>query len=216
MLKLPVYNQEGAELKKVELNQDIFDGEVNQDILYQAVLMYQANRRKGLANTLTRGEVSGGGKKPWRQKGTGRARVGSSRNPLWRKGGVVFGPHPRDYSYKLPKKIRILALKSSLNAKLNESNLLILDDLKIKTPKTKEANRILSNLKLVNNTTILLILNEINSNLRLSFQNISFLKMIRTCDINAYDVLKFQRLIISLSSLKVLISRIEKEFSKKQ
>lgn len=215
MFKLPIYNQEGKQLKEIELDRNVFDGKVNQGVLYQAVLMYRANRRKGLASTKTRSEVSGGGRKPWRQKGTGRARVGSTRNPLWRKGGVAFGPRTqREYGFRLPKKIRISALKSSLNAKLNENNLLILDDLKIDVPKTKEAAKILSNLKL-NNKSSLIMLNEINANLNRSFKNISFLDMIKASNINAYDILKAQKLIVSLDGLKILIERIKKEFVKK-
>ena len=216
MFKLPIYNQEGKQLKEIELDRNVFDGKVNQGVLYQAVLMYRANRRRGLASTKTRSEVSGGGRKPWRQKGTGRARVGSTRNPLWRKGGVAFGPRTqRKYGFRLPKKIRISALKSSLNAKLNENNLLILDDLKIDVPKTKEAAKILSNLKL-NNKSLLIMLNEINANLNRSFKNISFLDMIKASNINAYDILKAQKLIVSLDGLKILIERIKKEFVKKQ
>ena len=208
MTKLPIYNQQGKQVKKIELDPIVFDGKINQGVLYQAVLMYRANRRKGLASTKTRREVSGGGRKPWRQKGTGRARVGSIRTPLWRKGGVVFGPHPRDYSFRLPKKIRIAALKSSLNAKVIEDNLLILDDLKIDVPKTKEATKILSNLKLYNKT-VLLMLGKINNNLRLSFRNISFLDLAMASNANAYDVLKVKKLIVSLDGLKILIDRIK-------
>lgn len=206
--KLLVYNQAGKQVQKIELDPDVFDGKVNQDVLYQVVLMYRANRRKGLASTLTRGEVSGGGRKPWRQKGTGRARVGSIRSPLWRKGGVVFGPHPRDYSFRLPKKIKIAGLKSSFNAKLNENNLLILDDLKIDNPKTKEAIKILSNLKL-DNENILLCLGQINNNLRLSFRNISFLHMIKAANANTYDILRAKQLVLTLGGLKVFVDRIK-------
>lgn len=206
--KLLVYNQAGKQVERIELDPDVFDGKVNQDVLYQVVLMYRANRRKGLASTLTRGEVSGGGRKPWRQKGTGRARVGSIRSPLWRKGGVVFGPHPRDYSFRLPKKIKIAGLKSSFNAKLNENNLLILDDLKIDNPKTKEAIKILSNLKL-DNENILLCLGQINNNLRLSFRNISFLHMIKAANANTYDILRAKQLVLTLGGLKVFVDRIK-------
>jgi len=214
MPKLPVYNQAGKQVKNLELDPNVFDGKINQDVLYQVILMYRANRRKGLASTLTRGEVSGGGRKPWRQKGTGRARVGSTRNPLWRKGGVVFGPHLRDYSFRLPKKIRIAALKSSLNAKLNENSLFILDDIKIDAPKTKEAIKLLSKLKLDNETT-LLMLDEINTNLRLSFRNISFLNIAKASDTNAYDVLGAQKLIVNLKGLAILVDRIKKEIPAK-
>lgn len=207
---LPAYNQEGKEVKKIELDSGIFDGKVNEDVLYQTVLMYRANRRKGLADTKTRGEVSGGGKKPWRQKGTGRARVGSIRSPLWRKGGVIFGPHPRGYGLQLPKKIRTVALKSCLNAKLNENNLLILDELKITAPRTKEAIKLLSNLKLEEKST-LLMLEKIDNNTKLSFRNIGFLDIMRVSDANAYQILSAQKLIITLNALKILVERIKSQ-----
>ena len=207
-MKLSVYNQAGKEVKKIELDSSVFDGKVNQDVLYQAVLMYRRNRRKGLASTKTRGEVSGGGRKPWRQKGTGRARVGSIRSPLWRKGGVIFGPHPRDFSIKLPKKIRIAALKSSLNAKLNDNNLVILDNLNMDSPKTKEAYKILNTLKL-NDGNILLMLEEISNNLRLSFRNIGSLDILKASNTNAYDVLRAKKIIVTLGGLKVVVNRIK-------
>ncbi len=208
MHKVPVYNQQGKRIKEIELDSSVFDGEVNQAVLYQAILMYRANRRKGLASTKTRGEVSGGGRKPWRQKGTGRARVGSIRSPIWRKGGVVFGPHPRDYSYTLPKKIKIAALKSSLNAKLNDNNLIILEDIKINNPKTKEAVKVLSHLKL-NGRRILIALGEVEDNLKLSFRNIGHLDVVRASDANAYEVLRAQKLIVNLNALEILINRIK-------
>lgn len=215
MPTLPIYSQKGKQLKKIELDPDVFDGKVNQDVLYQAALMYRANRRKGLASTKTRGEVSGGGRKPWRQKGTGRARVGSSRNPLWRKGGVVFGPHPRDFGFSLPKKIKLVALKSILNAKLNEDNLVILDSLKIDSPKTKQAIKILCDLKLDNNS-VLLMLDVIDDNLKLSFRNINFLDIMEASNSSAFDILKAGKLIVNLGGLKILVDRIKKELSKKR
>ncbi|MDD5042924.1 MAG: 50S ribosomal protein L4, partial [Candidatus Omnitrophica bacterium] len=146
---LPIYNSEGKEVDTVKLDREVFDGSQNKDSLYQAINSYRANQRKGLASTKTRGEVSGGGRKPWKQKGTGRARVGSSRSPLWKHGGVVFGPHPRDFSYSIPQKIKSLALKTALNAKLKENNFLVLDEFKLDEPKTKSAMKVLSSLKLV-------------------------------------------------------------------
>lgn len=208
MFKLPVYNQEGKEVKKIELDPEVFDGKVNHNLIYQAVLMYRANRRKGLASTKTRGEVSGGGVKPWRQKGTGRARVGSIRSPLWRKGGVVFGPHPRDYSFSLPKKIKLAALKSSLNARLKETNMIILEDLKITNPKTKEGMKILNNLK-INRKKSLLLLNEINETIKRCFGNIGFLTFVRGSDVNAYDILKASKLMITEAALNSLIKRLK-------
>jgi len=123
---LPIYNTEGKEVDSIKLNPSVFDGVVNTGVIYQAVNAHLANKRRGLAATKTRGEVSGGGKKPWKQKGTGRARVGSNRSPLWRHGGVIFGPHPRDFSQSIPNKIKLLALRASLNAKVNENNLVVL------------------------------------------------------------------------------------------
>ena len=212
-IQLPVYNQQGKETQKIKLNPDIFDGKVNEGVLYQAVLMYRANRRKGTATTLTRGQVSGGGKKPWRQKGTGRARVSSIRSPLWRKGGVVFGPHFRDFGFELPRKIRIAALKSSLNAKLNENNLLILKELSVGSPKTKEAVKILSNLKLEKKNT-LLMLEKIDINTKCSFRNIGFLEIVRASDANAYQILAVQKLIVTLNALKILVERIKDAYKK--
>ena len=121
-ITLPIYNTEGKEVDSIKLDAKVFDGTINTAAIYQAINAYRANQRKGFASTKTRGEVSGGGRKPWRQKGTGRARVGSTRSPLWRHGGVVFGPHPRDFSCRLPKRIKNLALKSTLNAKVKENN----------------------------------------------------------------------------------------------
>ncbi len=143
-ITLPIYNTEGKEIDSLKLDKTVFDGTINTACLYQAVNAYRANQRKGLASTKTRGEVSGGGRKPWRQKGTGRARVGSIRSPLWRHGGVIFGPHPRHFYYNLPKKLKVLALKSSLNAKVKENSLIVLDGINLEIPKTKEASKILS------------------------------------------------------------------------
>lgn len=208
MIKLPVYNQQGKQIKKLELDPNVFDGKVNQGVLYQTVLMYRANRRKGLACTKTRKEVSGGGSRPWRQKGTGRARVSSIRSPLWRKGGTTFGPHPRDFGFKLPKKIKVAALKSSLNAKLDGDNLVIVDELNIEAPKTKKAVEVLSKLK-VKDENLLLTLDNLNDNLKLSFQNIEYLDIIRASDLNAFNVLNAKKIIVTLNALKILVDRIK-------
>ena len=217
---LPIYNTEGKETDSLKLDQGIFDGIVNADAIHQAVLAYRAGQRKGLASTKTMGEVSGGGRKPWRQKGTGRARVGSIRSPLWRHGGIIFGPHPRDFSYRLPVKIKTLALKSSLNAKINENNFIVIDNFKIEQPKTKEAVKILSNLKIgrlkdKNNSktkTIkaLLLSDKLDKNLRLALRNIDFLTINRAQDTNAYEVLAANKLIITKEGLHELTNRLKK------
>jgi large subunit ribosomal protein L4 len=208
-ITLPIYNTEGKEVDSFKLDQSIFDGAVNTNAIYQAVLAYRAAQRKGLASTKTMGEVSGGGRKPWKQKGTGRARVGSIRSPLWRHGGVVFGPHPRDFSYALPAKIKKLALKSSLNAKINENEFFILDDLKIEKPKTKEAVKALSNLKIKTARTLLL-LDKLDKNLRLALRNIDSLTVNRARDTHAYEVLAANKLIVTKEGLRELINRLKK------
>jgi len=213
-ITLPVYNSEGKEIDNLKLDHGVFDGVVNKDVIYQAIKAYRANQRKGLAATKTRGEVSGGGKKPWKQKGTGRARVGSTRSPLWRHGGVIFGPHPRSFSYVLPQKIRDLALKSSLNAKVKENNIMVLDSLKLESVKTKEAAKIFSNLK-VNGTrgksgSVLLILNETGKNVKLAMRNIDFLRLNLAKDTNVYEVLSSRRVIVTRDALADLIKRLKK------
>jgi len=212
-ITLPIYNTEGKEVDTVKLDARVFDGTINKAVMYQAVVAYRANQRKGLASTKTRGEVSGGGRKPWRQKGTGRARVGSSRSPLWRHGGVIFGPHPREFSYRLPDKIKKDALKSSLNAKVKENNLIVLDSIKLQEPKTKEATRIFSNLKAISNRKkdrhlLLMLLEKINKPLRLAMRNISFLDVNLASDTNAYEVLSHRRLIVTKEALRALSERL--------
>jgi large subunit ribosomal protein L4 len=209
-LILPIYNTEGKEIDKIRLDGAIFDGEINRACLYQAVVAYRAGQRKGLAATKTRGEVSGGGVKPWRQKGTGRARVGSIRSPLWRHGGVIFGPHPRDFSYSLPTKIKAAALKSSLRAKVKENNLLVLESLSLSAPKTKEAYAILNNLKIAPRKSALLLLDKLESNTKLALRNIEFLKVNLAKDTHAYEVLSARKLIITKDGLQVLVNRLKK------
>jgi large subunit ribosomal protein L4 len=213
-ITLPIYNTAGNQIDTVKLDTAVFDGEVNTDAIYQAVNAYRANQRMGLASTKTRGEVSGGGRKPWKQKGTGRARVGSIRSPLWRHGGVIFGPHPRDFSYTLPQKIKSLALKSSLNAKVKENNFVILENLKLENPKTKEAAKIFSHLKIGKKNQrpehTLLLLDKWDNNLKLALRNLSFLKVNLSRDTHTYEVLSNKKLIITKEGLKELTDRLKK------
>lgn len=212
-ITLPVYNTEGKEVETIKLDASVFDGEVNSAAIHQAVIAYRANQRKGLAETKTRGEVSGGGRKPWKQKGTGRARVGSIRSPLWRHGGVIFGPHPRDFSYQLPQKIRSVALKSSLNAKVKENNLVVLDSLEAKAPKTKEMNKVFLNLKVTppknKNSRVLLLSDNLDNNLRLSLRNLKFLDLNLSRDTHVYEVLSARKLVITKSGLAQLVKRLK-------
>lgn len=214
-ITLPIYNAAGKEVDSVKLNVSVFDGIINSEAIYQAVTAYRANQRKGLAATKTRGEVSGGGKKPWKQKGTGRARVGSTRSPLWRHGGVIFGPHPRDFSYTLPDKIKAVALKSSLNAKVKENNFIILDELKLDTSKTKDALKIFANLKVntakdKKNPSVLLLLDEAKANAKLALRNIDFLRFNLATDTNVYEVLSNKKLVITKEGLTRLVNRLKK------
>lgn len=214
MFKLPVYNNQGKEIETIELDASIFDGSQNTSSLHQAIEGYRANQRKGLASTKTRGEVSGGGKKPWKQKGTGRARVGSTRSPLWRHGGVVFGPHPRDFSYDIPQKIKALALKTSLNLKLKENNFMVLDDFKIEAPKTKEAVNVLTNLKLFSvkekkEKKVLFLTHKLSSQLKSALKNISFLTVDLASDCHAYEVMNNQKLLITRAGLELLTQRLK-------
>lgn len=211
---LPIYNTEGKEVDKIKLDARVFDGTVNNAAIYQAVVVYRANQRKGLAAAKTRADVSGGGRKPWRQKGTGRARVGSIRSPLWRHGGVTFGPHARDFSRKLPQKIRNLALKSSLNAKVKENNFMVLNEFSLSTHKTKEARSIFSNLKINSakakkSYTTLLLLDKIDRPAKLALRNIPFLNFNIAKDANVYEVLTHQKLVITKEGLKNLNDRLK-------
>jgi large subunit ribosomal protein L4 len=211
---LPIYDSTGKETDTVKLDTAIFNGLVNKDVLHQAVVAFRANQRRGLAATKTRGEVSGGGRKPWKQKGTGRARVGSTRSPLWRHGGVIFGPHPRDFSYSLPKKIKNLALRSALNVKVNENNFMVLDNFKLAGAKTKEAVAILKNLKIELNhkkdrLQILILLDKIDKNIKLALRNISFSEFNLAKDVNAYEVLSARKILITKDGLRQLTERIK-------
>lgn len=207
MISISVYNTDGKEVEKMKLDKDVFDGKVKKDVLHQAVLMYQANQRLGAAFTKTRGEVSGGGRKPWKQKGTGRARAGSIRSPLWRGGGVTFGPREQKYSYRLPKKIKQVALKYSLNDKVNNKKMIVIDQLKIEEPKTKVFASILDKLKV--NGKVLLMLEKIDSNVVRSSRNIPQISIKQVCVSNAYDLLAHDKIIITKAGLEALTERIK-------
>jgi len=206
---LPIYNSAGEKVDTVKLDAAVFGGAVNTALIQQAVVAYRANQRKGLAGTKTRGEVSGGGRKPWKQKGTGRARVGSIRSPLWRHGGVIFGPHPRDYSIKLPQKMRVLALKSALSIKLNEDNFIVLDNFKLNNVKTKEAAKIFSNLKIKPEKKVLLLLDRIDGGVQLAARNINTLNVGLVKDTNTYEVMCCHKLVITHEGLIELTKRLK-------
>ncbi len=196
---LNVYDIEKTKVAEIDLNDQVFGAEVNEHILYEVVRMQLASRRQGTASTKTRSDVSGGGKKPWRQKGTGRARAGTSRSPLWRGGGTVFGPHPRDYSYAVPKKVRRAALKSALSLKVKEDRVIILRDFPMDEIKTKRFQEVLDRFAL---GTTLFVLDEKNTMLEKSSRNIKSVKMMRSEGINVFDLLRYDTLVLLEPSVK--------------
>ncbi|MFH1621723.1 MAG: 50S ribosomal protein L4 [Candidatus Omnitrophota bacterium] len=204
---LPVLDTSGKEVEKIELDSRVFDRSNSKGSIYRAVHNYHANNRSRAASTKTRAEVSGGGKKPWRQKGTGRARVGSSRNPLWRHGGVVFGPHPRDFSYVLPKKIKKLALKSMLNNRALSNDIIILNTLVLENAKTKNFVNIIKKLKLKDK--VLLVLNSFSENIMLSVRNIPNIGLVDSKNVNAYDILIYKKIIMTKDALRIIIERLK-------
>jgi len=207
MPKVDVYNISGQKVGDMDLNDSIFGVEVNQVAMHSAVVNYLANARQGTQSTKTKAEVRGGGRKPWRQKGTGRARQGSIRSPQWVGGGVALGPKPRSYKYTLPKKVRRLALKSALTSKVIENNVIVLDNLKLEAIKTKEMVNILNNLKV--DSSALIVLPEVDKNVVLSARNIERVKTTTTNSINTYDILKFNKFIVT----KDAVSRIEEVYA---
>ena len=205
---MPVVDMGNKVVEEIELDAHVFDGSVKKKTLYQAIVGYRANRRLGLAETKTRGEISGGGKKPWRQKGTGRARHGSTRSPLWRHGGVVFGPHPRDFSYAMPQQIRNEALRSSLNARIASGDVILVEKIHILAPKTKEFAKFLDALKM-SATSVLCVLESVTENIKRSARNIQGLQLLDSSSLNAYDVMNTKKIILSRDSLKNLTKRLE-------
>lgn len=198
MAKLPLYDGSNKVVGEIDVRDDIFFAPVKEHLIHDAVKVYLANQRQGTASTKTRSFVSGGGRKPWKQKGTGRARVGSIRSPLFRKGAILFGPQPRDYSMSLPKKIRRAAIKSALSKKNGESKLFVLDDVALSAIKTKQFASMLKSFEIAN---VLFVLPERNINLELSGRNIPNVKVIKTEGLNVYDIIKHDCLMIQKSAL---------------
>ena len=207
MPKVDVYNISGQKVGDMDLSDDIFAVEINKVAMHSAVVNYLANARQGTQSTKTKAEVSGGGKKPWRQKGTGRARHGSIRNPQWTGGGVALGPKPRSYKYTLPKKVKRIALKSALTSKVAENNIIVLDDLKLEAIKTKEMVNVLNNLKV--DSSALIVLPEVDRNVILSARNLEGVKTTTTNSINTYDILRYNKFIVT----KDAVSKIEEVYA---
>ena len=201
MANVSVYNMEGNEVGTMELNDAVFGVEVNDHLVHMAVVSQLANKRQGTQKAKTRSEVSGGGRKPWRQKGTGHARQGSTRSPQWTGGGVVFAPTPRDYSFKMNKKERRLALKSALTSRLQENKLIVLDDLKLDEVKTKVMQNVLNNLKL---NKALVVTKENDNNVVLSARNIPGVQTALTSTINVYDILKYNTVVLTKAAVEAI------------
>ena len=208
MSEVAVLDIKGKQIDKIDCPDDLFGKFVNTAVVHQAIVMYQASLRQGNASTKERAYVSGGGKKPHRQKGTGRARAGSIRSPLWHGGGVTFGPHPRDFDYPLPKKIRKKALREGLNAKLQEGKLICFEDIKEEVTKTKEFAIILKSLNVQGKT--LLILDGSDDSVGRAAKNIAGINIMRAQDVNTYDVLRNKFVLVSRSGLKKLLDRVKK------
>lgn len=200
MSKLSVLNTKGEKVKDITLSKEIWGIEPNDAVLYDAITLSRNSLRQGAADTKTRSEVSGGGKKPWRQKGTGRARQGSTRAPHWYHGGVVFGPHPRDYSKKMNRKERRLALKSALAYKAIEKELIVVDNFDIQSSKTKDVKSLLANLKAEKN--VLIVVDELNENMILATRNLSNVILLQANEINVLDVISADKMIITEAAVK--------------
>jgi large subunit ribosomal protein L4 len=206
MLKLDVLDKGGKTARSVELPEGVFSYPAKDHLIYEAVINYQANQRRGTAATKTRSLVRGGGKKPWRQKGTGRARAGSSRSPLWKKGATTFGPKPKDYSYEIPKKARRNALKSALSMRLKANRILVLEDLSLAEAKTKAAAAWLKGLKV---DSALIVEGAGNRNLYLALRNIPKVKAVDPLRLNVYDVLDHKWLVFSEQALTSVVERLK-------
>ena len=206
MASVSVYNMEGAQVGTIELSDSIFAVPVNEHLIHQAVVAQLANKRQGTQSAKTRSEVRGGGRKPWRQKGTGHARQGSTRSPQWTGGGVVFAPVPRDYSFKMNKKEKRAALKSALTSKVEEKKFIVVDEIKFDEVKTKNMANMLKNLDV---SKALVVLEDGNTNAEISARNIADVKTAKTNTINVYDILKYNTVIAT----KAAVARIEEVYA---
>lgn len=210
MSKLDILNLKGEKVKDTKLNDNVFGIEPNDCVIYDAVVLYNASQRQGTHSTKTRSEVSGGGRKPWRQKGTGNARQGSIRAVQWRHGGIAHGPKPRDYSKKMNKKERRLALKSALSYKAKDKDIILLENISMETNKTKDMLNILNTLNIAD-YKLLLIVNELTDNVCLSARNLGNVKIVLPTEVNTYDVMNADKLVITMDALQTLEEVLTRE-----
>ena len=201
MAQVPVYDINGSKVEEMELNDDIFGVAMNESVLHSAILQYLANQRQGTQSAKTRSEVRGGGRKPWRQKGTGRARQGSIRSPQWKGGGVVFAPKPRSYSFKLNRKVKRLALKCALSSKVENEKLVVLNDLSFGEVKTKQMVKVIENLKL---KKALIVLDNADKNVVLSARNIPNVETACVNTLNAYDIMKYDTFVVTKKAVSLI------------
>lgn len=202
MPNVALYNISGNQVGEIELNENTFGANVNVEAMHQVVKMYLANQRQGTQSALTRAEVRGGGIKPWRQKGTGRSRHGSIRSPQWRHGGMVFAVKPRSYRYTVPKKIKRIAMKSALSSKVNDNNIVVIEELNFDAPKTKQVVSLLNNLKIDSKT--LIVVAENNENIVKSARNIEGVKTAFVNTLNVYDILNYDKFVITKDAVKMV------------
>jgi large subunit ribosomal protein L4 len=200
MAKVSLFNQTGSSVGEIELNDKVFGIEPNEAVLFEAIIAQRASLRQGNHKVKNRSEVAGGGRKPWKQKGTGRARQGSIRSPQWRGGGIVFGPTPRSYSYKLPKKVRRLALLSALSTKVREESIVVLEGLAFDAPKTKEFVKVLSNLSI--NKKALFVTADLNENVALAARNIPGITVVSATGINVLDLIGHDKLVMTKAAVE--------------
>jgi large subunit ribosomal protein L4 len=209
MFTVSVKNSEGKEVETIKLDASIFNDKIlSSSVVYQVINAYRASQRGGTASTKTRGEVSGGGKKPWKQKGTGRARVGSIRSPLWRHGGVVFGPHPRDFSFSVPKKMKNSALIFALSEKAKTDGVIVLDEFSFKAAKTKEGIGLLKNLGLSRDTKVLILLDKFTSEFKRVLSNVVNVSLELVTNVTTYEILDAKKIVITKEGLGLLTKRI--------
>ncbi|MBI2471099.1 MAG: 50S ribosomal protein L4 [Planctomycetes bacterium] len=199
-MEIPVYSKTGEKIDNLQLDDKKFGGPIRNKLLRDAVTMYEANKRQGTASTKTKGEVAGGGRKPWTQKHTGKARAGSIRSPLWKGGGVSHGPRPRDYSYAIPKKARKLALYTAMSAKVRDNELVVIDDLNFDIPKTKQMVGILKALN-IDNSSCLIVISKANETVWKSARNIPSVKIMTSTELNAYEILRPKKVLLTKEAL---------------
>ncbi|MBP8718256.1 MAG: 50S ribosomal protein L4 [Candidatus Atribacteria bacterium] len=204
MVEMFIHSIEGEKVGAIKLNDSLFNTKINKHIIHQMVKRYLAEKRRGTSSTKNRSEVSGGGKKPWRQKGTGRARAGSIRSPLWVGGGVVFGPENRDYGYSIPRKVQLAALKSVLSDKVKNNEIIILDKLELKKGKTKDIIEVFNNLHLDSNNKVLIVIDKEDDLIKRAVHNLKDAMVITANKINTYDLVNYEKMIITKDALKII------------